>query len=113
MAEQSIEEKIVQLKEDLEESERHNKYTIEESDRAIKALREGPDGYGENTYASWRERIWWLETQKLIIKHQKALKWIAERGWNPHGTVSENSMLSYDCHCVAAGALSKNDSNQN
>jgi hypothetical protein len=43
-----------------------------------------------------------LRVQKL----EKALTWIAERGWNPHGTTIENAHLAYDCHCVAAQALS-------
>ena len=48
-----------------------------------------------------------IEISSKIEKYEKALKWIAERGWNPHGTVSENSLLSYDCHCEAANALTK------
>jgi DNA repair exonuclease SbcCD ATPase subunit len=46
---------------------------------------------------------------KKINKYEKALKWIAEHGWNHNGTVGDNSLLSYDCHCVAAQALNNNE----
>lgn len=52
------------------------------------------------------DQVFIMDLEEKIEKYEKALKWIAERGWNPHGTVSENSHLSYDCHCVAAEALS-------
>ncbi len=39
------------------------------------------------------------ETMSKVLAE---LTWIAERGWNPHGTTIENAHLAYDCHCVAA-----------
>jgi hypothetical protein len=40
-----------------------------------------------------------------VVKKDEALKWIAERGWNPMGTTIENAALAYDDHCEAAQAL--------
>lgn len=44
--------------------------------------------------------------EQLAEALKKTLDWIAARGWQPHGTTSENAALAYDCHCTAAQALS-------
>jgi hypothetical protein len=45
------------------------------------------------------------ELRRQLEEQRKALEWIAAKGWQPHATTSENAMLAYDCHCVAAQAL--------
>lgn len=45
------------------------------------------------------------QDQKRLETARKALDWIAKE-WRPCGTVSENAHIAYDCHCVAAEALS-------
>jgi len=56
-----------------EDCARHNLYTVEESLRAAKAIAEANGEDPKTTFASWHDRIWWLEAQKEIARLREAL----------------------------------------
>ncbi len=46
---------------------RHNVYTIEEGARAVAAIC-AAEKWSDSTYASWHDRIWWIEQMKEIAR---------------------------------------------
>lgn len=70
---------IEELKEDVEEIERHNLYTVEESLRASAAI-VAAEGYENPTrvFASPHDRIWWIAANREIERLRFLLKM---EGW--------------------------------
>lgn len=66
--ERELIEANVMIAEADEDCARHNLYTVEEAMRAARAIAESNGKDPKTHFASWRDRIWWLEAQKEIAR---------------------------------------------